>query len=156
MPASPVSVTSSRVEKATGTGQAASRHPRSRQSHLVQKKFLLDRERHRWLVHAAHDSGPGVGYLALLRGVIDLLDSDANRLAALRRFIADRQIIGADRGQTITINLTTTQPDWLRLTAHPTGPLGITQHQLVHGLMDWLAAGPAILSVVRSTLPTLE
>jgi hypothetical protein len=120
----------------------------------VQKKFLLDRERHRWLIHAAHDSGPGVGYVALLRGAIDPLDSDANRLAALRRFIADRQITGADGGR--TINLTTTQSDWLRLTAHPTGPLGITQHQLVHGLIDWLAADPAILSVVRSNLPTLE
>jgi hypothetical protein len=137
------------------TDELISKRPH-RENYPVQKKFLLDQQRHRWLVHAAHDSGPGVGYVALLRAAIDLLDGDGDRLAVLRRLIVDRDITGADCGQTITVNLTTAQSDWLRLTAHQTGQLGITQHQLVHGLIDWLAADPAMLAAIRSSLPTLE
>ncbi len=70
--------------------------------------------------------------------------------------MVDRDITGAARGQSITVNLTSAQSDWLRITAHQTGQLGITQHQLVHGLIDRPAADPTIVSVIRSTLPTLE
>jgi hypothetical protein len=156
-PGRPIPATASRVEETPGRAEEpTSKRPAGRENYPVQKKFLLDRQRHRWLVHAAHDSGPSVGYVALLRGVIDLLDGDGEQLAALRRFIADRDITGADRGRTITVNLTTAQSDWLRLTAHQTGQLGITQHQLVHGLIDRLAADPATLAAIRSSLPTLE
>ena len=155
--ARPTPTTTSRVEQALArAGQPISKRPRGRENYPVQKKFLLDRGRHRWLVHAAHDSGPGVGYVALLRGAIDRLDTHPDRLAALRQYIAAHDITGADRGQTITVNLTTAQSDWLRLAAHQTGPLGITQHQLVHGLIDWLAANPADLTAIRSTLPPPE
>jgi hypothetical protein len=152
-----IPTTDSRAQKTLGrTEEPISKRPGGRGNYPVQKKFLLDRPRHRWLVHAAHDSGPGVGYVALLRGAIDLLDGNRDQLAALRHLIADRDITGAARGRTITVNLTTAQSDWLRLTAHQTGQLGISQHQLVHGLIDWLAAEPAMLAAIRSSLPTLE
>jgi hypothetical protein len=156
-PGRPIPTPDSRAQKTLGrTDEPISKRPAGRENYPVQKKFLLDRQRHRWLVHAAHDSGPGVGYVALLRGAIDRLDGDDERLAALRRFIVDRDITGADRGRTITVNLTTAQSNWLRLTAHQTGQLGISQHQLVHGLIDWLASDPATLAAIRSSLPTLE
>ena len=72
-----------------------------------------------------------------------------DRLAALRQYIVAHDITGANRGQAITVNLTTAHSDWLRLAAHQTGPLGITQHQLVHGLIDWLAVPPTARMTAR-------
>ena len=129
---------------------------RGRENYPVQKTFLLDPPRHLWLVRAAHASGPGVGYVALLRATIDLLDADQAQLAALRDHIATHPVTGRDRGKTITLNITAAQEHWLRVTSHGTGDLGVTQHQLIHGLIDWLADTPAVLDTIRATLPGVE
>ena len=133
-----------------GTGRIGRVH------YPVQKKFLLDPARHHWLVRAAHASGPGVGYVALLRAAIDLLDAEVAQVAALRDHIATHQVTGKDRGKTITLNITAAQEHWLRVTSHGTGDLGVTQHQLIHGLIDWLADTPAVLDTIRATLPGVE
>ena len=127
-----------------------------RENYPVQKKFLLDPPRHHWLVRAAHASGPGVGYVALLRAAIDLLNAEDAQVAALRDHIATHPVTGRDRGKTITLNITAAQEHWLRVTAHGTGDLGVTQHQLIHGLIDWLAASPDVLDTIRATLPGVE
>jgi hypothetical protein len=133
-----------------GTGRSG------RENYPVQKKFLLDPARHDWLVQAAHASGPGVGYVALLRAAIDLLDADAAQVAVLRDHIAAHPVTGRDRGKTMTLNITAAEEQWLRVTAHRTGDLGVTQHQLIHGLIDWLTDAPDVLDAIRATLPGLE
>jgi hypothetical protein len=137
-------------------GQPGGTRRYGRENYPVQKKFLLDPPRHHWLVRAAHTSGPGVGYVALLRAAIDLLDAEDAQLAALRDNIAAHPVTGRDRGKTITLNITADQEHWLRVTSHRTGDLGVTQHQLIHGLIDWLADTPAVLDTIRATLPGPE
>lgn len=124
-----------------------------RENYPVQKKFLLDPARHDWLVRAAHASGPGVGYVALLRAAIDLVDAQDAQLAALRQHMAAHPVTGRDHGKTITVNLTAAQDRWLRVAAHGTGDLGVTQHQLIHGLIDWLADTSDVLDTIRPALP---
>jgi len=136
-------------------GEPGGTRRRGRENYPVQKKFLLDPPRHDWLVRAAHASGPGVGYVALLRAAIDLLDAEDAQVAALHDHIAAHPVTGRDRGKTITLNITAAQEHWLRATSHRTGDLGVTQHQLIHGLIDWLADTPAVLDTIRATLPGL-
>ena len=137
-------------------GEPDGKSRRGRENYPVQKKFLLDPPRHHWLVRAAHASGPGVGYVAVLRAAIDLLDAEDARLVALRDHITAHPVTGRDRGKTITLNLTAAQDHWLRVTAHRTGDLGVTQHQLIHGLIDWLADTPDVLDTIRAGLPGVE
>ena len=126
-----------------------------RENYPVQKKFLIDDQRHRWLVHAAHDSGPRVGYVSLLRHTIDLLSHRDPLLAELRNHISAHPVTGKDNGKTITLNVTRAQDDWLRTTAHHTGELGISQQQLIHGIIDWLATSPDVLAALRANLPAI-
>lgn len=137
-------------------GEPGGKSRSGRENYPVQKKFLLDPPRHHRLVWAAHASGPGVGYVVLMRAAIDLLDAEDGQLVALRDHIAAHPVTGKDRGKTITLNITAAQDHWLRVTAHRTGDLGITQHQLIHGLIDWLADTPDVLDTIRTGLPGVE
>ena len=97
-----------------------------------------------------------MGYVALLRAAIDLLDADGRPTGRPARPHRRPPGTGKDRGKTITLNITAAQEQWLRVAAHGTGDLGVTQHQLIHGLIDWLADTPAVLDTIRATLPGLE
>jgi hypothetical protein len=146
-----------RVAKALArAGEPMGKRPTGRENYPVQKKFLLDRPRHSWLVRTAHACGPGVGYVALLRAAIGLLDADPDLLAALRDHIAAREPSGRDRGTTITLNLTDAQSKWLRAAAHRTGEDGISQHQLVHAIIDWVGERPDVLDTIRGRLPAMD
>jgi hypothetical protein len=126
--------------------------PAGRVNYPVQKKFVVGSARRNWLILAAHATGPRVGYVNLLRTAIDVLAADENLLGALRAFITDPGPSERGDDQTITVNLTGEQSRWLRLAAHRTGDEGITQHQLVHALIDWLAASPKHLATIRSAV----
>jgi hypothetical protein len=127
-----------------------------RENYPVQKKFLIDDQRHRWLVHAAHDSGPRVGYVRLLRHTIDLLRHTAPLLADLQNHITAHPPTATNNDKTITLNVTLAQDDWLRTTAHRTGELGISQQQLIHAIIDWLAEHPDVLAALRADLPAIQ
>ena len=139
-----------------GTTMSARPGRVGRENYPVQKKFLIDDQRHRWLVHTAHDSGPRVGYVSLLRHTIDLLSHRDPLLAELRNHVSAHPVTGKDNGKTITLNVTRAQDSWLRTTAHHTAELGISQQQLIHAIIDWLAEHPDVLAALRADLPAIQ